>query len=399
MHELACPSCNAPAQYDLKDYLFMCPFCSATFHFHLETGQKELFTDHYIVPNTADPALIKAHVIEWIRRTHHQSQNVEKEFFIVDISGFSIPFWIISVEAHTAWKGLVRRQANTYRDIAASQAYLTESGQFSRGYRWAISARRNICETWGMNKLHEPREQIDVGWDGFPLDSTFSRGRLSETLGTRSTATGEREEVNAYDIREAFEFKYSNGLPILNIQVDEKEALRRAKWHIEGYHHKLSQLNLDILLDNRTETEIAGIQLIHLPFWSARYVYHPKSLLKYFHKPKEKNVVLDGFASGVIKAELAIVHRDKLFINSIIAACGGLLMIALGIFWHSSFFFVSVFAFIVAIISAYIAQARAEAARVDKLSKRQEKDKMIYHKNNEEDVDDEESPLMGSTAS
>ena len=46
VHELACPSCNAPSQYDLKDYLMMCPFCSITFKISMETGKKEIYSDH-----------------------------------------------------------------------------------------------------------------------------------------------------------------------------------------------------------------------------------------------------------------------------------------------------------------------------------------------------------------
>ena len=99
MHELACPNCNSTSQYDFEEIYLMCPYCSATFRIDFETGQKDIFGDHYIVPNMSDPGQIKGIVIEWLRRMHHKPSAVEKEYFVVDIAGYSIPYWIISMEA------------------------------------------------------------------------------------------------------------------------------------------------------------------------------------------------------------------------------------------------------------------------------------------------------------
>ena len=68
MYELTCPACNAAAQYDFNDYLLMCPFCSVTFRLDSESGQKELFNDHYIIANTSSPAQVKELVLEWLKR-------------------------------------------------------------------------------------------------------------------------------------------------------------------------------------------------------------------------------------------------------------------------------------------------------------------------------------------
>src|SRR5438105_3166014 len=131
MHELTCPACSSPSQFNLRDHLLMCPYCSATFGVDFETGRKELYGEHYIIPN----------------------------------------------------------------------------------------------------------EHIAICWDGFPLDSTFSRGRLEEEKDTRGKT--------AYERREFFEFKFANGLPILGIQVTEEEALRRARNHVEQYHFHMAELHCD----------------------------------------------------------------------------------------------------------------------------------------------------------
>ena len=351
MHELSCPSCGSASQFDIRDHLLMCPFCSATFRLDLDTGQKEIYGDHYIIPNTADPRQIRDIVIEWLRRMDHRPGNTDREYFVVDLNGVSVPFWIISLEAHTAWKGLVKREARNRLDTSPGSEFLIENGQFRRSYRWAVSARDNLCEIWGMTRLHTPKEDLKVEWDGFPLDSTFSRGRLKEheTVGDRT----------AYDLREFFEFKFANGLPILGIQVDEEEALRRAKFHVDLYHHKLSKLNVEYLVDYRTELEIAGIQLIHLPFWHARYVYRPRKFLRHFYTPKEKNMVIEGFTQGVLFGELALVHRDKIWINAVVCAACSVLFFLLGSLWHPAFFLVAFFAAIVAFASGYLATVKS----------------------------------------
>lgn len=342
MHELTCPSCNKPSQYVFTDYLLMCPFCSATFHFDTSTGQKEPFGDHYIVANLLDAGAVKELALEWLRRIHHRPGAVDKEFYVVDIQGFSLPLWIISLEGHTAWKGLVKRQSPLHVNLSAAGEYLIETGQFRRGYRWAISARSNICEVWGLTRLHQPPEPIPVEWDGFPLDSTLSRGRLID-----------EEQKSAYEARNFFEFKYANGLPILGVQVDDREALRRAKNHVELYHYRISSLNADFLIDNRTEIEVAGIQLVHVPVWKVGYLYRPKTFLRHFYKGKEKKLLLDGHGKGVLTGQLAMVHTEKILVNAYVTSSTTLLFLILGVLWHPAFLIVSAFSFFVAVYSFY----------------------------------------------
>lgn len=358
MHELICPGCNAPSQYDLKDIMHMCPFCSATFGLDYESGKKELYADHYIIPNALEPRQIRDLVLTWIKRMHHNPDLVEKEYYIVDINGYSIPYWIISMEAHSSWKGLVQRNHSNIQEHSDLPRYIAESGRFRRDYRWAVSARRNMTENWGMVRLHVPKESILVDWDGFPLDSTFSRGRLDQKTGVKTSKDSLEAERSAYEVREYFEFKYSNGLPILAIQVNEDEAVRRARSHVERYHLKISQQYVDVHMDTRTELEIAGIQLVHMPFWHIRYVYRPDNLLRHLGSVHTKNVLMEGYTGGILEGELSIIYRDKLWINSLVSLFAAVAMIFLGIVWHPSFFFVAFFCMTISGASAYVASVR-----------------------------------------
>jgi hypothetical protein len=351
MYELACPACNSPSQYDLNNYLLLCPACSVTFKVDAETNQKDIYSDHYIVANTSNSAQVKGLVLEWLKRLNHSPGGTEAEYFVTNISGISIPFWIVSMEVHTVWKGLVQRQHKTRLDAHPGGDFLMESGQFKRNYRWAISGRTNICESWGMTRLHDPKEPVKVKWDGFPMDSTLSRGQIQDT----------KTEKTAYETREFFDFKFANGISIMGIQVSEEEALHRAKLHVEQYHLELARLHVDFLIDSRTEVEIAGVQLVHLPFWYASYIYRPKSALRYFYKPKEKHVVIEGFNNGILSGELPIHHQDKLWVNSIVCGIAGIITAFLGIVWHPAFLLVGLFAIVVAGVSAYVASSRESA--------------------------------------
>ena len=349
MHELACPTCGTSAQYDFKNYLMICPFCSETFKHNVETGEKDPFLDHYIIPNTMAPKAVKDMTLEWLRRLHHNPKMVDKEYVVASVEGVSVPFWVISLEAHSDWSGLAQRRTRI-QDHGNGSDFLNENGKFRRTYRWGINGRNNICELWGIARMHEPKEKILVNWDGFPLDSTFSRGHIEKPQADRS----------AYDAKEAFEFKFANGLPISGVEVDEESAIRRASQHVDQYHHQIASQYVDFLIECRTEIEIAGIQLIHLPFWHVTYYYRPQTALRHFYKPALKHVLIEGYSSGVLHGELALTRTDKVGVNAIVTGVAALVMFLLGAAWHPAFFLVAAFAGIISAASLYLSAVKSK---------------------------------------
>ena len=357
MYELSCPNCATSSHFDTSDFLMMCPFCSATFEISAETNRKEVFNDHFIVPNHFDATQIKGSVYEWLKRIYHKPQNVEKDFLVTNVQGFSVPHWIVSVEVHTLWNGIAERKRKQ-REGHPGGEFVPEKGTFRKSYRWAISARKNICEHWGMARLHEPQETLKIKWDGYPLDSTFSRGRLSAAT---------EAEKSAFDKREFFEFKYANGIEILGVQVSEEEALRRARNHLEFFHRELASAQCDYLVDYRSELDIAGIQLLHLPFWHVTYVYKPTTALRHFIKPKEFHALFEGVASGVLKSEIPFKNRDKIWVNASVAGSVAILFFLVGAMWHPSFFLISLFFILVSGASAYVATVKEGSAPILKV--------------------------------
>lgn len=354
MHEISCPSCNATSQYNYEDYLQLCPFCSSTFSINLESGEKEIFANHFIIPNSIGDRQCRDLVLQWIKRIHHAPKRVDKEFLISDVKGIAMPFWIVSLEVNTLWKGFVRRD-KTYLSEMKTSDYVIEEGNLRRPYRWAISARRHFCDHWGFTHLHEPKEQVEVEWDGFPLDSTFSRGRIDPDTGVKKGGGESGEELAAYESREYFDFKFSNGLPILAVQVGEEEAINRTRQHTALYHFKIAKANVHVPIDIQSYHDIAGIQLIHLPFWQVKYVYKPQSVLRYVQKESKKNVLVEGYTGGVLKSELSILKNDKVWINAAICGVSALIMVLFAAFAHPSFWFVAGFFSLVSAASAFVA--------------------------------------------
>jgi hypothetical protein len=139
----------------------------------------------------------------------------------------------------------------------------------------------------------------------------------------------------------------------LGVQVADEEALRRSKAHVQLFHYKMSGLNVDYLLDHRTELEIAGIQLIHVPFWRVNYIYRPKTMLRHFFKSKDKQILISGYDRGVLVGELAILYKDKITVNAIICTIGTILFFILGGIWHPAFYLVGLFSAFIAAASIY----------------------------------------------
>ena len=150
-------------------------------------------------------------------------------------------------------------------------------------------------------------------WDGFPLDSTFSRGRL-DNQGAPETKTTEK----SLRCERKIDYKYSNDLAIMPVEVSEEEAIERAP-NITRYHTEIAEQNLDTHQyphRNRHRRSSAHSST----FWSSKYLYRPNGILRHLKPSKEKRVLIEGYTGGVLAGELAIVQEDKLKINTVVCS-------------------------------------------------------------------------------
>lgn len=325
MYQVSCAACSASFEYNPEDYIHLCPFCSTGFVLDLDEGAKDIIGDHYIIPNRVDREQVEKTFYEWITERYHRKDKVKDEFKILGFYGVCLPYWIVSLEAHTFWSGHSVK-ANQYPGQAPDYGakFVREEGRFSRRYRWAILARKSPKEHWGMERLHQPLEQVMVDWDGFPLD---------ESMGVA------KDNVPAlYEAKQAFKFDHANGLTVAGIQVKENGAIARAKDQIQEYHRRVAKTKVGTLAEHRTEIEVVGIHIVHLPFWVLRYAFVPKSVFRFFTTARERRLVMQGYTQAVLEAELPLNASDKVMTNMFVCGLLAFVSLALSILMHPLFF-------------------------------------------------------------
>ncbi len=339
MYNITCAGCSASFEYNPNDYIHLCPYCSASFSLDLDDGTKDLVGDHFIIPNRLDRDHVSEIFFKWMEARYHHVENMKDEFRVLGSYGVCVPFWVVSCEAHTFWSGQTQKAETPKVKLSDyGSKFVHEDGRLSRRYRWAVMARKALKEHWGLDRIHHPRESIIVDWDGFPFD---------ESLGK---VAGSDETVHYQKM--PFRFDHSNGLPVLGTQLKESLAISRTKDQIQEYHRRIAKLKVGSLYDHRTEVEVVGIQLIHVPFWIVRYAYSPKSPFRFLTTARERRVVVQGFTEAVLEAELPLNAADKVMTNLIVTGSLSFLSLTLSVFLHPLFFVLFVVFALISVLSA-----------------------------------------------
>ncbi|MBX9703742.1 MAG: hypothetical protein K2X39_06280, partial [Silvanigrellaceae bacterium] len=105
MYEITCPSCSASFEYNPDDYIHLCSYCSSGFILDIEENAKDLIGDHYIIPNKLEREEVETIFYDWVNKKYHRSDRVKSEFKVLGYYGVMLPYWVISLEAHTFWSG------------------------------------------------------------------------------------------------------------------------------------------------------------------------------------------------------------------------------------------------------------------------------------------------------
>ena len=325
MFEVSCASCQASFEYNPDDYIHLCPYCSAGFIIDPEEGAKDLIGDHYIIPSNIEKDNIEEIFNEWISKRYHNPSKIKSEFNILGSYGVMLPYWVISVEAHTFWSGHSAKK-NLYpgrvRDLASG--YSKEEGRFSRRYRWAVLARKSPKEHWGLERLHHPRESVMVDWEGFPLD---------ETMGAPDEGV-----KPIYEAKLPFKYEQANEIAVASIQTKELSAVARAKDQINEYHRRMAKTKIGTLYEHRTEIEVVGLHIVHMPFWFIRYSFSPKSFFKFFTTVRERRLLIQGYTKAVLDAELPLNTSDKVMTNIVVCGTLGFICLTLSVFVNPLFY-------------------------------------------------------------
>jgi hypothetical protein len=207
----------------------------------VETGSAFNF-EHSLLLNKFDEAQIEEPIRNWMRSGFVKPPDLAKKSKITEKNLIYLPFWVISVEAKTSYKGIFKRIAPP----------VVKEGKIQKEYNWLVLAR----EAAGF-----PTREYDV-----PLE-----GKIP------------------YDFR-----KIEGFAKVLNSEIDRDEALELAKQQIEAHHRFLLQQDVDKIIEMNTETNLKQVVYLHAPVWFVKYEY----------KGSAFQLIIDGATGIALKGDI-----------------------------------------------------------------------------------------------
>jgi len=192
--------------------------------------------------NKYDPAQIEEPIKSWMRSGFLKPPDLAKKSKIIEKTLVYLPFWVVSVEAKTIYKGIFERITPP----------VTKEGKIEKEYDWLVLARK---------ASEFPTREYDV-----PLE-----GKIP------------------YDFRKVEAFA-----KVLNSEIERDEAIEKAKQQIEEHHRYLAQQDVDRIIEMKNEFEIKQIVYLHAPIWFVKYEY----------KGKSYQLLVDGATGTAIKGDI-----------------------------------------------------------------------------------------------
>jgi hypothetical protein len=236
---IQCSHCGAPVEFKPGEIIATCKYCGFTTV--IETGQAFNF-EHSILYNSYSPEQIEALVRDWMCSGFMKPGDLAKKAKITDKNLTYLPFWVISIEATTTYKGIFERITPP----------IVKEGKIEKEYNWLVLAREGA---------DFPTREYDV-----PL-----AGKVP------------------YDFR-----KIEGFAKLLNSEIDRNEAVELAKQQIDAHHRFLLQQDVDRIVEATTTVEPKQMVYLHAPIW----------FIKYEYKSNSYQMIVDGAKGMVLKGDI-----------------------------------------------------------------------------------------------
>jgi DNA-directed RNA polymerase subunit RPC12/RpoP len=237
--EIRCSHCGAPVDFKPGEIVATCKYCGFTTV--IQTGQAFNF-EHSLLLNNYNEKQIDDLIREWMRSGFVKPGDLARKSKIVEKNLTYLPFWIISTQAETHYKGIFERIAPP----------VVKEGDIKKEYNWLVLARA---------ASDFPTREYDV-----PLS-----GKIP------------------YDFR-----KIEGFAKLLNSEIDRDAALELAKQQIDSHHRFLLQLNVDRIIEAATTLTLKQIVYLHAPVWFIRYEY----------KGKNYQLIIEGSKGMALKGDI-----------------------------------------------------------------------------------------------
>jgi DNA-directed RNA polymerase subunit RPC12/RpoP len=237
--EIRCAHCGAPVEFQPGEIITTCRYCGFTQV--IETGDAFTF-DHSMFLNEYDAIQVETLVDQWMEEGFAKPSGLAKKSKITEKDLTYVPFWILNVEALTAYKGVFERLTPP----------VVKEGKIQKHYDWVTLARKGT---------RFPTREYDV-----PLE-----GKIP------------------YDFRKIEKFA-----KVLNSEIERDEAAARAKQEIEAHHQFLAKQEVDKILEIQTDFELGEAVYLHAPIWFIVYEF----------KKKKYRILIDGATGTTIEGEI-----------------------------------------------------------------------------------------------
>jgi hypothetical protein len=237
--EIRCSHCGAPVEFKPGEIVATCKYCGFTTV--IETGKAFNF-EHSLLLNNYGVDQIENLVRDWMRSGFMKPGDLVRKSKIIEKNLVYLPFWVVSAEATTKYKGIFERIAPP----------IVKEGQIQKEYNWLILAR----EAAGF-----PTREYDV-----PLT-----GKIP------------------YDFR-----KIEGFAKLLNSEIDRDEALELARQQIDAHHRFLLAQDIDRIVEATTIVNLKQMVYLHAPVW----------FIKYEYKGNMYQMIVDGSTGMILKGDI-----------------------------------------------------------------------------------------------
>ncbi len=237
--EIRCSHCGAPVPFNPGEIIATCKYCGFTTV--IETGEAFNF-EHSLLLNKFNEQQIEDSIRDWMRSGFMKPSDLAKKSKITEKNLIYLPFWVVSVQATSSYKGIFERIAPP----------IVKEGKIEKEYNWLVLAR----EASGF-----PTREYDV-----PLE-----GKIP------------------YDFRRIEGFA-----KVLNSEINRDEAAELAKQQIDAHHRFLLKSDVDRIVEMQTTYNLKQVVYLHAPIWFVKYEY----------KGNAYQLILDGATGDALKGDI-----------------------------------------------------------------------------------------------
>ena len=126
---IRCSHCGAPVDFKPGEIIATCKYCGFTTV--IETGQAFTF-EHSLILNKYDEKTVEDPIREWMQSGFLKPRDLAKKAKLTENQLIYLPFWVVSAEAKSTYKGIFERIAPP----------IVKEGTLEKEYNWLVLARK-----------------------------------------------------------------------------------------------------------------------------------------------------------------------------------------------------------------------------------------------------------------